>query len=260
MDGWRGEENVSNRRILLETRGLSKSFGSLAAVKDVSVQVAEGEVHAIIGPNGAGKTTFFNLLSGELSASSGTLHFDGRDVTGWPPERLANAGVGRSFQHSSVFENLSVHENLRLAVQTKFPKSFGFFRPAERYLDIESRVINVLRDLSLDVPRQTQAGELSHGEQRQLEIGMLMAISPKIMLLDEPTSGMSRNETLELIEILRRLSAQHTLVLVEHDMDVVFELADRITVLVNGTVLASGAPAAIRADSDVRSAYLGHDG
>jgi len=252
--------DVSDRRILLETKELSKKFGSLAIVRNVSIEVAEGEIHAIIGPNGAGKTTFLNLLSGELNASGGSLHFDGQDVTGWSPDRLSRAGVGRGFQHSSVFENLSVHENLRLAAQTQFPRSFGFFRSADCYADVRNCVSSVLRDLSLAAAGQTQAGELSHGEQGQLEIGMLMAISPKLMLLDEPTSGMSRNETLELIEILRRLSERLTLVLVEHDMDVVFQLAHKITVLVNGSVLASGTPAAMREDAAVRAAYLGYDG
>jgi branched-chain amino acid transport system ATP-binding protein len=248
---------MNDKRVLMETQALSKNFGSLAAVKDVSIQVFEGEVHAIIGPNGAGKTTFLNLLSGELPASNGVLHFDGRDVTGWSPDRLARAGMGRSFQHSSVFEDLSVRENVRLAAQTQFPKSFSLFRPAEHYADVGARVAAVFGEVTLDSSVAARAGEISHGEQRQLEIAMLLAISPKLMLLDEPTSGMSRNETLELIEILRRISTKHTLVLVEHDMDVVFQLADRITVLVNGSVLASGPPASVRADSAVRTAYLG---
>jgi branched-chain amino acid transport system ATP-binding protein len=248
---------MNDKRVLMETQALSKNFGSLAAVKDVSIQVFEGEIHAIIGPNGAGKTTFLNLLSGELPASNGVLHFDGRDVTGWSPDRLARAGMGRSFQHSSVIEDLSVRENVRLGAQTQFPKSFGLFRPAERYADVGARVAAVFGEVTLDSSVAARAGEISHGEQRQLEIAMLLAISPKLMLLDEPTSGMSRNETLELIGILRRISTKHTLVLVEHDMDVVFQLADRITVLVNGSVLASGPPASVRADSAVRTAYLG---
>jgi branched-chain amino acid transport system ATP-binding protein len=251
---------VTGRPALLETKALSKRFGSLIAVKDVSLSIAKGEIHAIIGPNGAGKTTLLDLLSGELPASGGSLHFDGHEVTGRSPDQLAKTGIGRSFQHSSVFESLSVFENVRLAVQTQFPKAFGFFRSSESYSDVKSRVLNILQELSLDSSRDAYAGELSHGEQRQLEIGMLMAISPKLMLLDEPTSGMGRNESLELISILRRLSLRHTLVLVEHDMEVVFELADRITVLVNGAVLASGTPQAVRADSAVRTAYLGQDG
>jgi branched-chain amino acid transport system ATP-binding protein len=250
---------VSGKHILMETKVVSKRFGSLAAVGDVSIQIIEGEIHAIIGPNGAGKTTFLNLLSGELPMSSGSIFFDGQDVTGWSPDRLARAGIGRSFQRSSVFEDLSVHENVRLAAQTQFPRSFGFFRPAEHYDDVAEKVTSVFSELALSVSMHTRAGEISHGEQRQLEIAMLMAISPKLMLLDEPTSGMGRNETLELIEVLRRLSRMHTLVLVEHDMEVVFQLADRITVLVNGSVLASGPPEAMRKDKAVRAAYLGAD-
>jgi branched-chain amino acid transport system ATP-binding protein len=244
---------------LLEAESLSKSFGSFAAVRDVTLRFNPGEIHALIGPNGAGKTTFLNLLSGELSVSSGSLRFGRQDVTGWPPERRANAGIGRSFQHSSVFENLSVRENLRLAAQMQFPSAFGLFRTADGYRDVAEHVSKVLSELSLAVSEKTLAGELSHGEQRQLEIGMLMATGPKLMLLDEPTSGMSRNETLDLIKILRRLSEKHTLVLVEHDMDVVFQLAGRITVLVNGAVIASGKPEDVRADAGVRTAYLGNE-
>lgn len=243
----------------LETKSLSKNFGSLNAVRDVSLQIQPGEIHAVIGPNGAGKTTFLNLLSGELPVSAGCLQFEGHDITRWSPDRRANAGIGRSFQHSAVFEDLTVHENLRLAAQTQYPKSFGMLWPAEGYTDVAARVTDVIAQLSLNAAELTRAGELSHGEQRQLEIGMLMAISPKLMMLDEPTSGMSRNETLELIGILHRLSERHTLMLVEHDMDVVFQLAHRITVLVNGSVLASGTPEAIRADASVRIAYLGQE-
>jgi len=244
---------------LLEARSLSINFGRLAAVANVSLQINAGEIHAIIGPNGAGKTTFLNLLSGELSPTRGSLYFEGQDVTTWSPNRRANAGIGRSFQHSSVFEDLPVRENLRLAAQTQFPKEFGFFRPTDRYRNVGERVSEILSDLSLAIPDEIRAGELSHGEQRQLEIGMLMAIAPKLMLLDEPASGMSRNETLDLIAILRRLAARHTLVLVEHDMDVVFQLAQRIFVLVNGSVIASGTPEEIRASPAVRTAYLGEE-
>ena len=252
-----GEARVSDNPILLEARALSKRFGSLAAVRDVSIEFLQGEVHAIIGPNGAGKTTFLNLVSGELPATSGALYLNGEDVTGWTADRLARAGLGRSFQHSSVFENLSVHENVRLAAQTQFPQAFGLLLPAERYAEVNRRVDEVLLDMALAASTAARAGEISHGEQRQLEIAMLLAISPKVMLLDEPTSGMSRNETLAMIEVLRRVSRKRTLVLVEHDMEVVFELADRITVLVNGAVLASGAPDKVREDAAVRAAYLG---
>jgi branched-chain amino acid transport system ATP-binding protein len=247
-------------RVLMQTKALSKSFGRLAAVRDITLEFFEGEVHAIIGPNGAGKTTFLNMLSGELPPSSGSLYFDGCDVTGWSPDRLARAGIGRSFQHSSVFEDLSVHENIRLAAQTQFPKSFGCFLPAESYADVGERVDRVLDEIALGSSIHVPAGEISHGEQRELEVGMLLASAPKLMLLDEPTSGLGRDETLEMIAILGRLSDSRTLVLVEHDMDVVFQLADRISVLVEGSVLASGAPAAVRQDSAVRAAYLGQGG
>jgi branched-chain amino acid transport system ATP-binding protein len=244
---------------LLRSEALSKSFGSLAAVRNVSLEFHVGEIHAVIGPNGAGKTTFLNLLSGELPTSGGKLYFGGADITYWSPDRRARAGIGRSFQHSSVFEDLSTFENARLAAQTRLPSSFRFFRPASRYDLVNASASTVLDELGLTGNVDVPAGEISHGGQRQLEIAMLMAIEPKLMLLDEPTSGMGRAETSELIETLRVLSKKHTLVLVEHDMDVVFTLADRISVLVNGAVLASGRPEEVRANAEVRTAYLGDE-
>lgn len=242
---------------LLHTESLSKSFGSLAAVRNVSLEFNVGEIHAVIGPNGAGKTTFLNLLSGELAPSAGSLYFSGADITHWSPDRRARAGMGRSFQHSSVFENLSTFENARLAAQMRLPSSFRFFRPAHGYGLVNAAASKVLDEIGLSSAADVPAGEISHGGQRQLEIAMLMAIEPKLMLLDEPTSGMGRAETSELIETLRILSRKHTLVLVEHDMDVVFRLADRISVLVNGSVLVSGKPEDVRANAEVRTAYLG---
>lgn len=248
---------ASTTRVLLRAERLSKSFGSLMAVNDVSLDIREGEIHAIIGPNGAGKTTLLNVISGELLPTSGSLVLEGRDVTGWTPDRLARAGLGRSFQHSSIFENLSMFENVRLAAQLQLATSMHFFKPASRYVNINARARAILAGLALPSSASTLAGEISHGEQRQLEIAMLIAIAPKLMLLDEPTSGMGKPETRELIEVLRRLSVNHTLVLVEHDMDVVFTLANRITVMVNGAVMASGRPEEVRHDRSVRSAYLG---
>jgi branched-chain amino acid transport system ATP-binding protein len=245
--------------VLLRSESLSKSFGSLGAVRNVSLEFHAGEIHAIIGPNGAGKTTFLNLLSGELPPSAGKLHFQGADITNWSPDRRARAGMGRSFQHSSVFEDLSTFENARLSAQTRLPSSFRFFRPASRYDAVNASASAVLEKIGLSGNLDVPAGEISHGGQRQLEIAMLMAIEPKLMLLDEPTSGMGRAETSELIETLRVLSKKHTLVLVEHDMDVVFTLADRISVLVNGAVLASDKPEEVRANAEVRSAYLGDE-
>jgi branched-chain amino acid transport system ATP-binding protein len=244
-------------QVLLRTERLCKSFGSLLAVKEVSLDIRAGEIHAIIGPNGAGKTTLLNVMSGELLPTSGSLFLEDQDVTGWTPDRLARAGLGRSFQHFSTFENLSAFENVRLAAQVRLATSMLFFKPADRYADVNARARDILSGLALPSPVETLAGEISHGEQRQLEIAMLMAIAPKLMLLDEPTSGMGKSETRELMAILHRLSEQHTLVLVEHDMDVVFALADRITVLVDGEVMATGAPEEVRANRKVRSAYLG---
>jgi branched-chain amino acid transport system ATP-binding protein len=244
-------------QVLLRTERLCKSFGSLLAVKEVSLDIRAGEIHAIIGPNGAGKTTLLNVMSGELLPTSGSLFLEDQDVTGWTPDRLARAGLGRSFQHFSTFENLSAFENVRLAAQVRLATSMRFFKPADRYADVNARARDILSGLALPSPVETLAGEISHGEQRQLEIAMLMAIAPKLMLLDEPTSGMGKSETRELMAILRRLSEQHTLVLVEHDMDVVFALAARITVLVDGEVMATGAPEEVRANRKVRSAYLG---
>jgi branched-chain amino acid transport system ATP-binding protein len=245
--------------VLLRAESLSKSFGSLAAVRNVSLEFNAGEIHAIIGPNGAGKTTLLNILSGELPPSAGSLHFAGADITHWSSDRRARAGMGRSFQHSSVFEGLSTFENARLAAQTRLPSSFRFFWPARHYHLVNASASAVLDEIGLTGVVEVPAGEISHGGQRQLEIAMLMAIEPKLMLLDEPTSGMGRAETSELIEMLRVLSKKHTLVLVEHDMDVVFTLADRISVLVNGSVLASGKPQDVRANAEVRSAYLGDE-
>jgi branched-chain amino acid transport system ATP-binding protein len=242
---------------LLRTERLCKSFGSLPAVNDVSLDIRAGEIHAIIGPNGAGKTTLLNVMSGELLPTSGSLFLGDQDVTGWTPDRLARAGLGRSFQHSSTFENLSAYENVRLAAQVRLATSMRFFRPADRYAGVNARAHDILTGLALPSSIDTLAGEISHGEQRQLEIAMLIAIAPKVMLLDEPTSGMGRSETRELMAVLRRLSEHHTLVLVEHDMDVVFALANRITVLVSGEVMATGAPEEVRANRNVRSAYLG---
>jgi branched-chain amino acid transport system ATP-binding protein len=242
---------------LLRIEQLCKNFGSLMAVRDVSLAIREGEVHAIIGPNGAGKTTLLNVLSGELLPTSGSLFFADRDVTGWTPDRLARVGLGRSFQQSSIFEDLTTFENVRVAAQVRLPTSMRFFLPARRYREVTQRAEKILADLALLPLAATLAGETSHGEQRLLEVAMLSAIAPKLMLLDEPTSGMGKAETRELIEVLRRLAREHTLVLVEHDMDVVFTLADRVTVLVNGAVMATGTPEEVRRDQGVRSAYLG---
>jgi len=240
----------------LHIEGLSKRFGGVPALADVSLEIAEGEIHAIIGPNGAGKTTFLNLLSGELKPSSGQVWFKGKNVTGWPPDALARAGLGRSFQHSSVMQNFTMFENVRLAAQSRSGASFRMLSSADRLTQV-AEAARVAIDLCGIAHPERLAGEASHGERRQLEAAMLLAAGAEVLLLDEPTSGMSRAETLELVAVLQKLRGGRTILLVEHDMDAVFALADRITVLVYGKVLATGAPFAVRQNAEVRAAYLG---
>jgi branched-chain amino acid transport system ATP-binding protein len=241
---------------LLHIEGLSKHFGGVPAVADVSLDIAEGEIHAVIGPNGAGKTTFLNLLSGELKPSSGQIWFKGKNVTGWPPDALARAGLGRSYQHSSVMPNFSIFENVRLAAQSRSGASFRMLSSADRLVDVAGSARAAIGACGIMQPERL-AGEASHGERRQLETAMLLAAGAEVMLLDEPASGMSRAETLELVAVLKKLRGGRTILLVEHDMDAVFALADRITVLVYGKVLATGAPFAVRENREVRAAYLG---
>jgi branched-chain amino acid transport system ATP-binding protein len=241
---------------LLRIEGLSKHFGGVPAVAEVSLDIARGEIHAIIGPNGAGKTTFLNLLSGELTPSFGQVWFKGRNVTGWTPDALARAGLGRSFQHSSVMENFTLFENVRLAAQSRSGASFRMFKSADQLADVTKAARAAIEACGIVQPERL-AGEVSHGERRQLEAAMLLAAGAEVMLLDEPASGMSRAETLELVAVLQRLRGGRTILLVEHDMDAVFALADRITVLVYGKVLATGAPFEVRENPEVRAAYLG---
>jgi len=241
---------------ILRTENLSKRFGGIPAVDDVSLEILRGEIHAVIGPNGAGKTTLLNLLSGELDPSAGRIFFGGRDITRLSADQRSRTGIGRSFQHSSIFEEFTAYENVRLAAQSRLSSSMVFFRDAASFGKVSARAQEAIRSIELPSP-EMMAGEVSHGEQRQLEIAMILATAPELMLLDEPTSGMGRAETQALIGTLRKLGRRHTLVLVEHDMDVVFTLADRITVLVYGAVVASGAPEDVRRNPEVRAAYLG---
>lgn len=241
---------------ILSTEQLSKHFGGIPAVDNVSLTICSGEIHAIIGPNGAGKTTLLNLLSGELAPTFGRIFFEQRDITSMTADERSRAGLGRSFQHSSIFEEFSTYENVRIAAQSRLPSSMVFLRAAENFTDVNARAEDAIRQIELLSPAVT-AGEISHGEQRQLEIAMILATAPKLMLLDEPTSGMGRGETQALISTLQTLGRKHTLVLVEHDMDVVFTLADRITVLVYGSIVATGTPDEVRRNAEVRAAYLG---
>jgi branched-chain amino acid transport system ATP-binding protein len=241
----------------LETRGLSKRFGGLAAVNGVSLAFAAGEVHAVIGPNGAGKTTFLNLLSGEMRPSAGSVWFKGQNITGFSPDRVARLGMGRSFQRTNVFTELSCFENCWIAAQSRLPTSLRFFRPAARVSDIGPAAERALDLCGLGARRDYAAAAMSHGERRQLEIAMILATEPELLLFDEPLAGMGYRESQEVIALLRRIAERHTIVLIEHDMDAVFSIADRITVLVNGAVLETGPVASIQRSAAVRSAYLG---
>ena len=242
---------------ILSTRGLTRHFGGLAAVKDVSLECRMREVHAVIGPNGAGKTTLINMLSGDLRPSAGTIVLDGRDITGLESHRISKLGIGRSYQKTNVFFSLSAFENCRLAAQSRLRNPMRFFRPALSYRELNAAAERALAAAGLEGRGGTSVAELSHGEQRQAEIAMTLATDPRILLLDEPLAGMGAEESARIVGLLKRLAADHAILLVEHDMDAVFAVADVLTVMVAGMVLESGTPENIRASRAVQEAYLG---
>jgi len=242
---------------LLEVSGLRKAFGALQATDGVQLSVRHGETHAIIGPNGAGKTTLIGQLAGTLRPDEGRIHFAGEDVTGLSAPRRARKGLARSFQITSVYAEFTALENVALAVQAHDGHSFRFWRPARLDRSLVDPATQCLEKVNLGHRLHTLAAELSHGEQRQLEIAMALATRPRLMLLDEPVAGMGADESQRMIGFLSTLKGDTTMILVEHDMDAVFSLADRISVLVYGRVIASGTPQEIRANRDVRRAYLG---
>ncbi len=242
---------------LLETRSLSKQFGGIAAVSDVSLSFEAGRVHAVIGPNGAGKTTLLNLLSGEMRPSAGSVLFKGRPITGLTPDRVARRGIGRSFQRTNVFAELTCFENCWIAAQARLPSSMRFLKAAIRHCGLAAAADRALDLCGLLGRRGDAAVLLSHGERRQLEIAMILATEPELLLFDEPLAGMGYRESQEVIELLRRIAGERTIILIEHDMDAVFSIADRITVLVNGAVLETGTVAVIQKSAAVQAAYLG---
>ncbi len=244
---------------MLELRAVSKRFGGVVATDDVTLDVVRGEVHALIGPNGAGKTTLIGQISGVLATEIGRILFNGADITRLPAHARVAAGLARSYQITSIFRRYSVLDNLALAVQARSGSSFRFWRPVtdERALFDEARAIGT--EIGLQERLNTVAATLAHGEQRALEVGLALATRPQLVLLDEPMAGMGPQESRAMLELIKRIRSRVTVLLVEHDMDAVFRLADRITVLVNGRVVASGAPAAIRLDPAVRQAYLGEE-
>ena len=242
---------------ILQVRGLSKHFGGLAAVDDISLDVGVGELHAIIGPNGAGKTTLINVLSGDLSPSAGSVLFCGTEMAHLAPERRSRLGVGRSYQKVNIFPAFSALENCRLAAQSREPRPLDWLRDAMSYESVLENAHRALAAVGLGNRAAVMAATLSHGEQRQLEIAMSLATDPKLLLLDEPLAGMGAEETLSMVKLIGELTKNHAILLVEHDMDAVFRLAQVLTVMVNGKILATGAPETIRANREVQRAYLG---
>lgn len=244
---------------LLRIRGLQKAFGAVRASHDVDLDVLPGEIHAVIGPNGAGKTTLVAQICGQSQPDAGTIHFDGRDITDMPQEERPNLGLVRSFQITSIFPDFSALENVMMAVQVHAGHSFHFFADAARDETLTGPALASLDLVGLAANAQTSAFALSHGQQRRLELAMALALEPKLLVLDEPMAGMGTEETADVIALLNSLRDSVTMVLVEHDMDAVFALADRISVLVYGRVIATGTPDDIRNNAQVREAYLGDE-
>ena len=245
--------------VLLAASAVTRRFGGLMAVNGVSLQLQRGQVHAVIGTNGAGKSTLINILSGELAPSSGQVMLGGRDITAWRQPDRARAGLGRSYQRSTIFPELSVFENCRLAAQARRQRFWHWWRPATECRHSAELARHALERTGLADDAAREAGLLPHGRKRQLEIAMCLAGEPQVLLLDEPLAGMGPEETDRILELLDALKPGHAILLVEHDMDAVFRVAETITVMVNGAAIASDTPAAIRANPDVRTAYLGED-
>ncbi len=244
---------------MLIAEKLTRRFGGLAANQDVSLSLRRGELHALLGPNGAGKSTCINMLSGDLAPTSGRVLLDGRDITHLASYQRSMIGIGRSFQRTNIFPKFTAFENCRLAAQSRRQRAWHLLTDAMKFVDARELAAAALQRAGLAGREDVVAGTLSHGEQRQLEIAMVLAAQASVLLLDEPLAGMGAEESAQMVELLRALRADHAILLVEHDMDAVFAVADLITVLVNGQVLATGAPEAIRANAEVQRAYLGHD-
>jgi len=246
-------------KLILEVSDLCKSYGGVVAINRVNLDIRQGEIHAVIGPNGAGKTTLISQLAGEQMPDSGRIEFQGQDITYLPPHARALRGVARSFQITSIVHDLPVIENVLLSVLAMAGHSFRFWKPARTDQDLLEPAMEALRRVSLDARAYDISRYLSHGEHRQLEIAMALAANPELLLLDEPMAGMGTEESTLMVEILSSLKGEKSMLLIEHDMDVVFALADRITVLVNGATIATGAPEEIKNNDDVRKAYLGDE-
>ena len=254
---------MADAEVLLSARDLTKRFGGLAAVSNVSIDLWRERIHCVIGPNGAGKSTLTNLLSGDLPPTSGSITLGRHDITHASPEQISLRGLGRSYQKTNIFPTLTVWENVRLAAQSRSLQlpwnPLRWLQQAASDQRVKQRAEQALELAELTARRDAVAGAASHGEQRQLEIAMTLATDPQVLLLDEPLAGMGVAEAERMVELLLRLKPHHAMMLVEHDIDAIFALADHLTVMVNGTVIASGEPAAIRADAGVQAAYLGEE-
>ena len=243
---------------LVRTERITKSFGALTALNAVTLDVEEGSLHSVIGPNGAGKTTFFNLLTGQHAPTSGRIIFDGRDIAGTPPHRIAHLGIARSFQRTSIFPTLSILDNVWLATFARQESWRGLaWRRADRYPDLTRRAREVLGEVGLGEKASLPAREISHGEQRQLELAIALAAAPRLLLLDEPAAGLSPDETQKMVTLVRKLKGRYTIILIEHKIDVVMTMSDRISVMHFGSVIAEGNPMEIQRNPEVRRAYLG---
>jgi len=242
---------------LLETLNLSKSFGALQAVTQVSLRVAKGTIHSVIGPNGAGKTTLFNLLTGFLVPTSGRIMFQGKDITYFPAHKISMLGVSRSFQITSIFPDLSVIENVRIAIQSRTNMSYRFLKALNKKDDLEEKSREVLRKIGLQDKEKLTARSLSHGEKRILDIGIGLSTNPKLLLLDEPASGLVGDEIVRVTNLIKDISSEVTVVLVEHNIDVVLSISNRISVLYYGEVIAEGSPQEVRCNPNVQEVYLG---
>jgi branched-chain amino acid transport system ATP-binding protein len=243
---------------ILETQNLAKSFGALSAVKDVSLAVEAGSLHSVIGPNGAGKTTLFNLLTGTFPPSSGRILFDGKDITGTPAHRIAHLGLARSFQRTNVFPAFTLLENVWAAAFATGKSWKGLlYRPAMHYPEVAERARQALSDVGLAEKAGHLAREISHGEQRQLELAIALAAAPRVLLLDEPAAGLSPEETRNMVALVRQLKGRYTIVLIEHKIDIIMSVSDRISVMHFGSLIAEGTPHEIQRNPEVRRAYLG---
>ncbi|MFW6271482.1 MAG: ABC transporter ATP-binding protein [Desulfosalsimonas sp.] len=242
---------------ILETKNLSHDFKGLKVLEEINFSVAQGERHAIIGPNGAGKTTFYNLVSGFYIPSEGRILFKGSDITRAKPYRLNRMGMSRSFQITSIFLHQTPFQNIRLAILSRNRVRYNIFRRVEKMEEINEQTIELLRAIQLENEAHLPTATLSYGMQRSLDMGMALATGPDLVLFDEPTAGMSKDESHNAVELIRKLTEGKTMIIVEHDMDVVFSLADRMTVLHRGGILATGTPAEIRENKEVKKAYLG---